>query len=94
MKSDCSSYVQIMIQKMTFTPYSDKSYLVQTETYVKAAFSQFTTIFDISMRPVRIDQIHRQRFTVKDGRNFCNDNYSFEFCPLHAAHAWKSLGEK
>ena len=36
-----------------------------------------STIFDISMRLLREDQKHRHR----DG------NYSFVFCPLHAAHA-------
>ena len=31
---------------------------------------------------------------VKDGLQFPDGNYFFEFCPSHAAHAWKSLSEK
>ena len=34
-------------------------------------------------------------FPVKDVKDNSRDgNYSFELCPLHAAHAWKSLSEK
>ena len=27
---------------------------------------------------------------IKEGRHSQNGNYSFEFCPFHAVHAWKS----
>ena len=54
-----------------------------------------STIFDIPMRPVREDQRRMKTFyTLKKARNSRDGNYSFEFCPLHAAHAKKSLSEK
>ena len=54
-----------------------------------------STIFDIPMCPVHEDQRHRHRFTrPEEDRNSRDGNYSFEFCPLHAAHKQKSLSEK
>ena len=33
-------------------------------------------------------------YPLKRVRNSRDGNYSLEFCPLHAAHAWKSLSDK
>ena len=33
-------------------------------------------------------------YPLKTARNSRDGNYSFEFCPFHAAYAWKSLSEK
>ena len=58
--------------------------MLKWEVTLKA--TSYSTIFDIPMRPVHEDQRHRR--LSRDG------NYSFELCPFHAAHAWRSLSDK
>ena len=45
-----------------------------------------STIFDISMRPLREDQTATLCYPLKKVHNSRDGNYSFEFRSLHAAH--------
>ena len=79
-----SSYVQFCLGGH-FSEQAEAALRCEKMNHLKATFH--LTTFDIPMPPCVKIKDTDDVLSVKEGRNSRDGNYSFEFFPLHAAHA-------